>query len=111
MDREGTLFVYVVEEEGFASQMAGLREARIRVGQAEIAAGKVRFSFSLPEGRYGIRCFLDLNGNSRLDKGPFGPAEPWGMSWSGPRRFGFPKFDDIAFAVNQDVRGLQIEVK
>lgn len=33
------------------------------------------------------------------------------MSWSGPRRFGFPKFDDIAFAVDRDVRGLQIEVK
>ncbi|MCK7514820.1 MAG: DUF2141 domain-containing protein [Desulfobacterales bacterium] len=96
---------------GFAVPNTGLREARLRVGPAEAAAGRVHFLFNLPAGRYGVRCFLDLNGNGRLDKGPFGPTEPWGMSWNGARRAGFPKFGDIAFRVDRDTRELGIEVK
>ena len=92
VNREGILVIFAVDEKEFASPMAGLRETRLRVGPSEAAAGRVHFCFRLPAGRYGVRCFLDLNGNGRLDKGPFGPAEPWGMSWSGPRRSGFPKF-------------------
>lgn len=109
--REGILFVYVVDEKRFSVPNAGLREARLRVGPAEAAAGRVHFLFNLPAGRYGVRCFLDLNGNGRLDKGPFGPTEPWGMSWNGARRSGFPRFGDIAFRVDRDIRELEIEVK
>jgi uncharacterized protein (DUF2141 family) len=109
--REGILFVYAVDENGFASPLTGFRELRLRVGPAEAAATTVRFSFILPPGRYGIRCFQDLNGNGRLDRGPFGPAEPWGMSWNAERRFGFPKFEDISFVVDRDIRGLRIEVQ
>ena len=109
--REGILFVYAVDESGFPSPLIGFRELRLRVGPAEAAAGTVHFSFALPFGRYGIRCFLDLNGNGRLDRGPFGPTEPWGMSWNVERRFGFPKFEDISFMVDRDIRGLRIEVR
>jgi len=109
--REGVLFAYAVDEGGFASPQTGFRELRLHVGPVELAAGRVRFSFILPPGRYGIRCFLDLDGNGRLDRGPLGPAEPWGMSWNGSRRFGFPKFGDIAFMLDKDIRGLRIEVR
>ena len=109
--REGILFVYAVDESGFASPLTGFRELRLTVGPAEVAAGKVKFPFTLPSGRYGIRCFLDLNGNGRLDRGLLGPTEPWGMSGSGAGRFGFPKFEDIAFVVDRDIQGLQIEVR
>lgn len=109
--REGTLFIYVVDEHGFASPLTGFRELRLQVGPDEVAAGNVEFSFTLPSGRYGIRCFLDLNGNGRLDRGLLGPTEPWGMSWNGAGRFGFPEFEDIAFVVDRDVRGLQIGVR
>jgi uncharacterized protein (DUF2141 family) len=111
VNREGVLFAYVVDEGGFTSPLTGFRELRLRLGPAEVAAGTVRFSFILPTGRYGIRCFLDLNGNGRLDRGPFGPSEPWGMSWNAGRRLGFPKFEDIAFMVDEDIRGLRIEVR
>jgi len=109
--REGILFVYAVDESGFALPLTGFRELRLRVGHAEAMAGTVHFSFALPLGRYGIRCFLDLNGNGRLDRGPFGPTEPWGMSWNVERRFGFPQFEDISFLVDRDIRGLRIEVR
>ena len=40
-----------------------------------------------------------------------GPAEPWGMSWREERRDRLPRFGDIAFAVDRDIRGLVIEVR
>ena len=109
--REGVLFAYVVDAGGFASPLTGFHELRLRIGPAEAMAGMVHISFMLPPGRYGIRCFLDINGNGRLDRGPFGPTEPWGMSWNAGRRFGFPRFDDIAFRVGKDIRGIRIEVR
>jgi uncharacterized protein (DUF2141 family) len=110
VSREGELYIYATGEGDFASPRKGSHEARLQVGPAEAKAGKVRFSFSLPAGRYGIRCFLDINGNGRLDRGLLGPAEPWGMSWRKERRSGFPRFDNIAFVVDRDIKGIQIEV-
>lgn len=109
--REGTLFIYAVDERGFASPLTGFRELSLPVGPVELAAGRVSFSLTLPSGRFGIRCFLDLNGNGRLDRGLLGPSEPWGMSWNGLKRFGFPHFEDIVFVVDRDIRGLQIELR
>jgi len=109
--REGVLIVYAVDEDGFGSPQTGFRELRLHVALAESENGMVNFSFALPSGRYGIRCFLDLNGNGRLDRGPFGPTEPWGMSWNAERRFGFPNFEDISFMVDKDIQGLRIEVR
>jgi uncharacterized protein (DUF2141 family) len=111
VDREGILFVYVVDERGFASPLTGFRELSLPVGPIELTAGKVKFSLTLPSGKFGIRCFLDLNGNGRLDRGLLGPSEPWGMSWNGLKRFGFPHFEDIVFVVDRDIRGLQIELR
>ena len=111
VSQEGMLFIYAVDEDSFDSPMKGFRESRLRVGPAEAEAGKAHFSFRLPAGRYGLRCFLDLNGNGRLDRGLLGPAEPWGMSWREERRDRLPRFGDIAFAVDRDIRGLVIEVR
>jgi uncharacterized protein (DUF2141 family) len=111
VSREGELFIYATGEGDFASPQKGSCEAMLQVGPAEARAGKVCFSFCLPAGRYGIRCFLDLNGNGRLDRGLLGPTEPWGMSWGNECRSGFPRFDDIAFVVDRDIKGIRIEVR
>ncbi len=62
-------------------------------------------------GMYGIRCFLDKNGNGKLDSGLFGPTEPWGMSFKNGRPFGMPSFNDICFEVKTDKSNIFIEVK
>jgi uncharacterized protein (DUF2141 family) len=111
VSQEGVLFIYAADEKEFARPQAGVSEETLPVGEAEVKAGNVHFSFLLPPGRYCIRCFLDLDGNGRLDRGLFGPTEPWGMSWRGRRSPGFPRFDDVAFPVDRDVRGLRIEVR
>ena len=55
------------------------------------------------KGFYALRCFQDLNGNARLDIGLFGPNEPWALIWNGKKRFP-PKFEDISFALEGDLR-------
>lgn len=60
----------------------GLRELVLKISPDEVQKKKVPFKFEgLQQGTYGVRCFQDVNGNGKLDKGLFGPSEPWGMSW------------------------------
>ena len=60
----------------------GLRELVLKISPDEVQKKKVPFNFEgLQQGTYGVRCFQDVNGNGKLDKGLFGPSEPWGMSW------------------------------
>jgi uncharacterized protein (DUF2141 family) len=56
-------------------------------------------------------CFLDKNGNSKLDSGLFGPAKPWGMSFKNDKPFGMPSFSEICFEVHADKSNIEIEVK
>ncbi len=70
------------------------------------------FQFAgIPEGMYAIVAFLDENGNGTLDKGLFGPTEPWGMSFRSSRpRFRAPRFEDARFKVPEEVRYFRIEL-
>jgi len=50
----------------------------------------------------GSRCFQDLNRNQKLDRGMFGPKEPYGLSWKDDKCFPFD-FDDVSFTVNKNL--------
>jgi uncharacterized protein (DUF2141 family) len=105
----GTLYVYLVDEETFKIPLTGIRKQIIRIDDNNT---NIRFVFEdVAKGKYGIRCFLDKNGNSTLDSGLFGPTEPWGMSFKKERPFGQPSFNDICFEVNADKNNIFIEVK
>jgi uncharacterized protein (DUF2141 family) len=99
----GRLFVFVVDEKQFPAPMTGIRSLTLDSTASKDHPARLRFSLRLPAGRFGIRCFLDTNGNGQLDRGLLGPAEPWGMSWSRQRPAGFPGFSDIAFLVDRDM--------
>jgi uncharacterized protein (DUF2141 family) len=67
-----------------------------------VSSKKIAYEFlSVLGGTYGIRCFQDLNGNGKLDKGLFGPSEPWALSWTVKKRFP-PRFNDISFDLHED---------
>jgi uncharacterized protein (DUF2141 family) len=100
----GELYVFLVDDRTFALPMKGLQTARIRVDTQPGEKKSFAFSFRVFQGRYGLRCYLDENGNGKLDKGLLGPAEPWGMSWQGARSWRMPVFADIAFTVDGDLR-------
>jgi uncharacterized protein (DUF2141 family) len=110
--KQGDLHVMLVTEESFNKALQGFRKLILKIGQGEIKEKKVPFMFpDIPPGRYGIRCFLDEDGNGKLNRGAFGPSEPWGMSWQGKKPLGWPKFKYIAFDVERDVKDIRIVVE
>jgi len=99
----GVLHVFLVDERCFALPMSCILAATTTLDGSGPKTRRVAFAFPVPQGTYGIRCFLDVNGNGALDRGLFGPIEPWGMSWRVGRLAGFPRFADICFVVAGDV--------
>jgi len=98
----GKLYVFLVGEGQFATPMSGRRSSVIDLSGPSSGTREIAFSFIVPAGEYGIRCFLDVNGNGELDRGLLGPSEPWGMSWRRKRPARIPIFSDISFRVDMD---------
>lgn len=108
----GVLFIYLVDEQQFKTPLTGIQTRIDTITQKHLAQGFVAFSFqNIPEGIYGIRVFIDTNNNQKLDRGLFGPTEPWGMSFPGKRKSGIPKFKNISFQVNNDIDEIVIETQ
>ena len=106
------LYILLVTEETFKIPLSSYNQLILTIGDKEIKEKKVTFKFTnIPPGKYGIRCFVDEDGNEKLNKGMFGPSEPWGMSWQGKRPLGWPKFKHIAFDVNRNLMDIRIVVE
>ena len=104
----GVLHIYLVDEQSFSVSFTGIQELEIIVAEAE-SRKLVAFRFSdVPEGRYAIRCFLDRNGNGKLDRGLFGPTEPWGFSGLTGSLRGKPAFKEVSFPLHDDLSGIHI---
>jgi uncharacterized protein (DUF2141 family) len=107
----GLLRVFLVDQRSFSVPMSGIQAVTTQLDAAGPKTRLVAFAFIVPQGTYGIRCFLDVNGNGGLDRGLFGPMQPWGMSWRVRRPAGFPRLADISFAVEGDVTCLLMIVE
>ena len=111
-NNSGDIFVSLVTEDLFGTPLTGIRKFIIKINQDDIKKNMVSFKFeSIAPGEYGIRCFQDVNGNGILDKGMFGPKEPWGMSWQDDKPAGWPKFKHICFEVTANIRNLNIDLR
>ena len=112
IDEGGVAHVYLVDAERFSKPFTGVEEIVTVISPGQLDTGSVPFCFvDIPGGEYGIRVFVDTNGNGKLDRGLLGPSEPWGMSWQGERSSRFPRFRDIAFRLAADMRGLEIDTR
>lgn len=97
---EGTLYLFLVDKHSFKIPFTGIDTLVIK---PESGIDSVSFEFkNVQKGKYGIRGFLDKNENEKLDKGLFGPSEPWVISWQDGRCFPFD-FEDIAFLLDADI--------
>lgn len=65
---------------------------------------------SLPEGRFAIKVFQDLNKNSKLDSNMFGPKEPYGFSNNSRHKLRGATFAEAAFDV-KDEESIEIRIK
>jgi|CXWK01.1.fsa_nt_gi uncharacterized protein (DUF2141 family) len=73
----GPLMVAVCPDAASFSTDKGCLQRKV---EAVRPSTTLRFT-ELPEGRYAVKAFLDLNGNDALDRNPQGlPAEPIGFS-------------------------------
>ncbi len=94
---KGDIFITVVDEETNNMPMGGIKK-QVLIPTSK----KLTFSFSnLPEGVYALKCFQDENGNEKLDRGMFGPKEPWFLSWNGSKRYP-PRWEDINFRLDKN---------
>jgi len=110
--KTGDIYIYLVNEKIFKKPFTGIQDTVITINKKDLKKKSVSFKFKgIQSGTYGIRCFQDENGNGKLDKGMFGPKEPWGMSWQGDKPAKWPKFKHIAFKVKSNIKDIQIELK
>jgi uncharacterized protein (DUF2141 family) len=110
--KTGDLFIQLATEEEFNNDRMPPFALILRVGPEEMKKGKVSFQFGkVPVGTYGIRCFQDVNENQKLDRGVFGPSEPWGVYRPKRPAFRGPKFEEISFVLDRDMVDVQVEVK
>ncbi|MBN2402132.1 MAG: DUF2141 domain-containing protein [Spirochaetes bacterium] len=106
------VYILLTDEETSKMPFAGIRKIIIDPDDKALKNGYVEFIFkNIPQGVYGIRCFQDINGNSKLDKGLFGPKEPWGLSWNMNKTSGWPSFENYSFLLNEDIPNLTITLK
>lgn len=97
----GDIYLFLVDEAGFKKPLTGIRTIKIEQHQLSMDKGEIDFKMEqIPEGIYGIRCYLDKNRNGRLDAGLFGPSEPWDMSWNRDRPSAWPRFEQMSFPVD-----------
>ncbi len=72
--------------------------------------GELTFSVLLPEGRYAVSVYHDLNDDEKLNTNLIGiPKEPYGFSIS-RGSFGPPSFDEASFLVPSR-KYIEIEIK
>lgn len=110
--KTGNLYVQLITKEEFDSNKDAGFGIIVVAGAEDIKMGRSPFSFTgVPKGTYGIRCFQDVNGTGKMEKGMFGPKEPWGTYRPARPTFRAPRFDEIAFDVNRNINDIKIELK
>lgn len=103
IQNEGSIYIFLVDEDTFSEHNKCIQLITRKITKKEISNNELLFVFeNIKPGRYGIRSFIDSNNNTILDKGLFGPKEPWGMSFSDHKSKVKPKFDQISFVLNSD---------
>ena len=103
---EGSIYVYLVDEEIAKIPFTGIQTIVLAPDES---TNTLPFAFNNVEaGTYGIRCYQDRNKNGELDRGAFGPIEPWGMSWQGEKPQKWPKWNNFSFEVMKNISGITI---
>lgn len=97
-----TIHVYLLTESTFKKPYKGIREIEI-----EVKPGQNLAPFAINDvkpGVYGLRCYLDENNTNELDKFLMVPQESWCLSWKDNEISIPPKFEDVSFKVQEDLR-------
>ncbi len=67
---------------------------------------------ALPEGRYAIAAFHDLNGNGKLDVNAMGiPQEPYAFSRNPRAKWKAPAYDEVVFSFNRQTGSISLSLQ
>lgn len=105
ISQTGDLYVYIVTEDHMKTPGTGVRWSVVETCDYDCRDGcEIAIVFhALAADEYGVRTFSDTNGKGRLDRGLFGPTEPWALSWNDTARGRMPSsFDEISFGLARD---------
>jgi len=106
------IYLFLVDEVTSKKPFIGIDSLMITPNSQDITNGYITYKFNnVKKGEYGIRCFQDMNENKKLDKGLFGPSEPWGFSWNEYKASNWPSFKNFCFTVTSDTNNIDIELK
>jgi uncharacterized protein (DUF2141 family) len=107
----GRLRVDLVNEANFGDPDQPLQRQEI-IMDKEGSSQPIALMFQgIEPGHYALRAFIDRNGDGRLNRGLFGPTEPWALSWTVLPKHGIPRFKDVAFQVDSGTTNIQMELK
>jgi uncharacterized protein (DUF2141 family) len=112
--KQGAIYIMLLTEQEYTNKAGANAVYRLKITPSarQITAQEVSFEYhDVPKGNYCINCFQDTNGNGQLDKGLFGPTEPWCLYREVWVLMGRPVFKDICFALNEDLAGIEIRLK
>jgi len=102
---EAKIYVFLTNENTFGTPFTGIQKL---VLEPEKRKGTINFRFeNITYGKYCIRCFQDKNNNGKLDKGLFGPSEPWCLSWKSKKKFPFG-FSDVEFELKSECKNINL---
>ena len=106
---EKPIYIFLVDEETSKKPFIGIDKLIIMPNKKYISNGYISYKFNnVKMGIYGIRCFQDMNDNKKLDKGLFGPSEPWGLSWNKNETTKWPSFKNFCFELSKDTNSIDI---
>ena len=109
---EKTIYIYLVDIETVKKPFTGIEKIVVRPNSNDLEIGFLNFKFyKIPKGIYGIRCYQDLNENGKLDRGAFGPKEPWQLSWYCKVKSVIPTFEDFCFLLDYDKTDISLILK
>lgn len=97
---QSAVYIFLIEEADMKTQASGFKTLLVYPSSENIA---YKFE-NVPEGEYAVRIFQDSDGNKKLNRGIFGPTEPWALSWKeGVNTKKIPDFSDISFSLSSDL--------
>ncbi len=108
--RTGTVYLQLVDEAGFNEEESGFsRGAIIELNNSDDLSGSFTLD-GIPPGTYGIRSFLDTNGNGKIDFSLRG-IEPWGTYRPVRPFMRGPIFREISFFLNENLEDIEVVLK
>ncbi len=106
------IYIYLVDEESSKKPFTGIDSLAVTPDLKDVSNGYIRYIFyNIKPGKYGIRCFQDINENEKLDRGFSGPSEPWGLSWNESKTTNWPSFKNFCFSISNDKNDVNVLLK